>query len=48
MNEQLVKEAAWIICPWCDAPKCVGRYNCPSIKEWVERKEAEGEADAEE
>ena len=30
--------AAWIVCPMCDEPKCVGRFNCPEIAAWIEEK----------
>ena len=45
MNEQLIKQATFIVCPWCDAVKCIGRFNCPAIIEWIERQEKEGDAD---
>ena len=41
--EKLVKKAAWTVCPWCDAPKCLGKNECPAIKTWVEREKTEKE-----
>ena len=38
LEHDLWKLAAWIVCPWCDEPKCVGRENCVQLAEWVERK----------
>ena len=35
--------AAWIVCPFCDEKKCVGRYNCKLIAAYIKVKE---EADA--
>lgn len=40
-EELLMKEACWVVCPWCDTPKCVGRKNCVSIKEYIDRKREE-------
>lgn len=40
-KELLMKAACWIICPWCDAEKCVGRFDCVSIKEYMDRKREE-------
>lgn len=34
-------QAAWVVCPWCDEKKCVGRYNCKQIADYIERKEKE-------
>lgn len=31
--------AAWIVCPWCDEEKCVGRYNCQQIADYIKRQE---------
>lgn len=39
--DEFMKAACWIVCPMCDEPKCVGRFNCPEIKEWAERKRKE-------
>ena len=33
--------AGWIVCPMCDEPKCVGRFVCPEIKKWADRKRQE-------
>lgn len=30
--------AAWIVCPWCDEKKCVGRYNCKIIAAYIKAK----------
>lgn len=39
--DEYMKAACWIVCPMCDEPKCVGRFNCPEIKAWVEKKKNE-------
>ena len=36
--DEYMKAACWIVCPMCDEPKCVGRFNCPEIKAWIEKK----------
>ena len=36
--DEYVKASCWIVCPMCDEPKCVGRFNCPEIKAWIEKK----------
>ena len=38
---EYMKAACWIACPMCDEPKCVGRFNCPEIKELSEKKQRE-------
>lgn len=35
-EELLMKEACWVVCPWCDEPKCVGRFECEEVKKYVE------------
>ena len=35
--DECMKAACWIVCPMCDEPKCVGRFNCPEIKAWIEK-----------
>lgn len=37
----LVSQAAWIVCPMCDEKKCVGRYNCKWIADYLESKGVE-------
>ena len=37
-RKDLMKRAGWVVCPWCDEPKCVGRFNCPEIEAWVDKK----------
>lgn len=32
-------QAAWVVCPWCDEKKCVGRYNCKQIAAYLKIKE---------
>jgi len=32
-------QAAWVVCPWCDEKKCVGRYNCKQIADYIKAKE---------
>ena len=39
------KAACWIVCPWCDEKKCVGRFDCPDIKAWIDEKKKEQGAD---
>jgi hypothetical protein len=34
----VVTQAAWIICPWCDEKKCVGRYKCKTIAGYLKSK----------
>ena len=36
--DEYMKAACWIVCPMCDEPKCIGRFNCPEIKAWIEEK----------
>lgn len=38
MVDQYMKAAAFIVCPLCDERKCVGRFECKEIKEWIEKK----------
>ena len=38
MIDEYMKAACWIVCPMCDEPKCVGRFNCPEVKAWIEKK----------
>lgn len=42
--DEYMKAACWIVCPMCDEPKCVGRFNCPEIKAWIEKKRREYDA----
>lgn len=37
-RDDIFKRSGWIVCPLCDEPVCVGRFNCPIIEEWVEKK----------
>ena len=37
-RSDVFKRAGWIVCPMCDEPVCVGRFNCPEIEAWVDRK----------
>ncbi len=39
-----VSAAAWIVCPWCDEAKCVGRYNCKQIADYLKQRQGQ-EAD---
>ena len=32
-------EVAWIVCPLCDEDKCVGRYNCQQIADYIKKRE---------
>ena len=34
-------QAAWIVCPMCDEKKCVGRYNCKQISDYLKSKGVE-------
>lgn len=36
--DEYMKAACWIVCTMCDEPKCIGRFNCPEIKAWIEKK----------
>ena len=36
-------QAVWIVCPMCDEKKCVGRYICPKIKEYLSKKKPKEE-----
>lgn len=40
MNEYM-KAATFVVCPWCDEAKCVGRHNCPEIAARIEKKKQE-------
>lgn len=33
--------AAFVVCPMCDEKKCVGRYNCKWIADYLKQKEKE-------
>ena len=35
---QLIKEATFVCCPMCDEKKCVGRFNCEEIKQFIKHK----------
>ena len=37
-REELRKRATWICCPMCDEPKCLGRFACPEIEAWIDKK----------
>lgn len=41
MTFEAVKQAAFVVCPFCDEKKCIGRYNCKQIADYVKRKEQE-------
>lgn len=41
-------QAAWIVCPWCDEKKCVGRYKCKTIAGYIKRKEEQEKAEEKE
>ena len=47
MVDEYTKAACWIVCPMCDEPKCVGRFNCPEIKAWIEKKRMDGDVNDE-
>ena len=38
LMDKYMMAACWIVCPMCDEPKCVGRFNCPEIIAWVEKR----------
>ena len=42
MTEQDIKIACWVCCPMCDEDKCVGRFNCSEIKQFIERQKKDG------
>lgn len=35
--EEYMKIACWVCCPVCDEKKCVGRFECEEIKEYMEK-----------
>lgn len=37
VDSQEIKIACMVCCPWCDEEKCVGRFNCKEIKNYVNR-----------
>lgn len=39
--DEYMKAATWICCSICDEKRCVGRFNCPEIQEWIKIKKAE-------
>lgn len=38
---EIERQAHWIVCPWCDEKKCVGRNNCIDIKKYIANKTKE-------
>ena len=36
--DEIRRAAPWIVCPMCDEPKCLGRFTCPEIELWVNKK----------
>lgn len=47
MEDEYMKVAPFVVCPLCDEDKCVGRFNCPEIKAWVDKKAEAGRSDDE-
>ena len=41
-------QAAWVVCPWCDEKKCVGKYNCKTIAGYIKRMEEKEKEDGNE
>ena len=39
MTFEAVKQAAFIVCPVCDEKKCVGRYKCQQIADYIKNNE---------
>lgn len=40
-REDWLAWAAWVVCPFCDLKRCIGRENCPELDAWIkERQEA--------
>lgn len=37
VTTQEMKVACIVCCPWCDEEKCVGRFNCKEIKNYINR-----------
>lgn len=37
-EDELRKRAWWIVCPLCDEPRCLGRFTCPEVEEWLNEK----------
>lgn len=40
-DDAYMKAATWIVCPMCDEDKCVGRFDCPEIAQWIGKKKSE-------
>jgi len=38
---QEIKIACIVCCPMCDEKKCVGRYNCKEIEEYIQKSRRE-------
>lgn len=38
VSKQVEKIACRVVCSLCDESPCVGRENCPEIKEWIKEK----------
>ena len=41
MDDEYMRVATWVVCPWCDEKKCVGRFNCDDIARWIDGKKKE-------
>ena len=37
-REEVRSCATWIVCPMCDEPRCLGRFTCPEIEAWIDKK----------
>ena len=35
LEHELWRISSWVVCPWCDEPKCVGRENCVTLAERI-------------
>lgn len=38
MTDRDIKIASFICCPMCDKEKCVGRFKCDEIKNFIEKR----------
>ena len=41
LEHELWRISSWVVCPWCDEPKCVGRENCVETAAWIAKKKEE-------
>lgn len=41
LERELWRISSWVVCPWCDEPKRVGRENCVEIAAWIAKRKEE-------